>query len=802
LAVVTAKFIQKKMLSNYFKLALRNLRRNGHYLLINVLGLGIALAFCILSYTQVRFAHGFDQWHPAAERIFRVETYKTSNHLLHGTCPASLTEVAAREIPGLEAATRIDSRGVVIKSGENVFNQQVHFVDENFLDIFQFPLSAGQARLADRNALLISEDMAQKFFGNESPVGKTLSLYADLEAQRKTMTISGVFKNTPKNSSLQFQFLTHLENQLEGDKPIRYDSWKWFVDAGFVKLRNPADAPAVEAALQKYIAPQNAANLNWQAERYRLEALPEMALNARNVRWNNLNSGIPPAAYWGNITIAMMLLLTACLNFANTTIAIGNRRLREMGVRKVMGGTQRQLMFQLLSEAGLVCLAALALGMLIVIPMTDWYNATWKHLDLQVSYWDNPPLMLFLACVTVFTTLLAGAYPAFYISAFNPSRIFRGAFKFGGASFFSRLMLGAQVAISLAAVVVGFSFARNAQVQREADLGYARDGILGVETQDLSALNTFDAAIRQNPKVLETARTRHHAGFNFRQVEFSWQGQKQESLWFEVGKDYMPLMGMSLVDGKGFSAVNRAVGSESEVLVNEMFAREIGGNGPVIGQMLHFDTISYRIAGVVKDFMTRSLFDAPSPVIVRCTPERNFTYCIVKSKPEDLAAVHADMERTWKALFPYKPFTGFYQSEVLAEALEVSDNIALTMFIFAFVILLLTVSGLFSIVSLNALKQFRSLALRRVLGAKPGEIAFQLNRNYLLVILGAILVGCLGGRFMALAMMDSIYKVHAGIQGQSLALAVLTVMLAMLATVGVKLRQILRANLGEALKAE
>jgi len=790
------------MLSNYFKLASRNLRRNGRYLLINVLGLGVALAFCILSFTQVRFANSFDEWHPEAAHIFRVETYKTSNHLLHGTCPASLPEVAVREIPGLEAATRLDSRGVVVKSGENVFNEQIHFVDENFLELFQFPLVAGQARLSDRNALLISEEMAQKFFGEESPVGKTLSLYADLEAQRKTMTISGVFKNTPKNSSIQFQFLTHLENQLEGDKPIRYDSWKWFVDAGFIKLSNPADAPAVEAALQKYIAPQNAANQNWQAERYRLEALPDMAMNARDVRWNNLASGIPPAAVWGNITVALMLLLTACLNFANTTIAIGNRRLREMGVRKVMGGTQRQLMFQLLSEAGLVCLTALALGMIIVKPMTEWYNATWKHLDLHVNYLDNTPLLLFLAGVTVFTTLLAGAYPAFYISAFNPSKIFRGAFKFAGASLFSRIMMGAQVAISLAAVVVGFSFARNAQVQRQADIGYARDGILGVETQDLSALNTFDAAIRQNPKVLGTARTRHHAGYNFRQVEFSWQGQKQESLWFEIGKDYMPLMGMTLLEGKGFSAVNEAVGSEKEVLVNEMFVREIGGNTSVIGQMLNFDTVSYRISGVVKDFMTDSPFDAPSPVVVRCAPESKFTYCIVKTKPEDLAAVHADMEHRWKALFPYKPFTGFYQSEVLAEALEVSDNIALTMFIFAFVILLLTVSGLFSIVSLNALKQFRSLAMRRVLGAKSGDIAFQLNRNYLIVIFGAVLIGCWGGRFMALALMNSIYKVHAGVQMQSLTLGVLTILLAMLATVGVKLRQILRANLGEALKAE
>ncbi len=790
------------MILNYLKLALRHLRRNGRYVLINVAGLGVALAFCIFAFENYQFAHSFDSWHPAKERVFRVETFKNSNHLLHGVCPAYLPPQAAAEILGVEAATRIDSRGLVIKRDENVFNQQVHFVDENFLDVFDFQLLGGQARLGDRDALLITEEMAKKFFGGtESAIGQTLLLYADIP-QRKNLTISGVLKECPKNSSIQFQFLTHLDNQLEGDKPVRYDSWRWFVDAAFLKIKNPSDVAAVEAALQQYVAPQNQGNQNWQAERYRLEALPDLALNARDIRWNNLINGTPPAAIWSNIICAIMLLLTACLNFANTTIAISNRRLREMGVRKVMGGTLRQLRIQLLGEAFIVCLSALALGMMLVFPLVDGLNAMWEHIDIKVTYLNNIPMLLFLAGTVIFTTLLAGAYPAFYVSGFAPSSIFRGTLRFGGSSLFSRIMMGTQVAMALAAVVVGFSFARNAQVQRQADLGYAREGILGVETQDLAAVKNFEDAIRQNPKVLATAKTRHHAGFNFRRVEFSWQGQKQETLWFEVGKDYMPLMGMKLLSGKDFSDVNEMLGSETEVLVNETFVREIAGNKTVVGEMLNFDTVSYRIAGVVKDFLTDSPFDALSPVVLRCVPENKFTYCILKTKPEDLSAVHADMEKTWKQLFPYKPFGGFYQSEVMAEALEVSNNIAMTMLYFSIVILLLTVSGLFAIVSLNALKQFRGLALRRVMGARAGNIAYHLNRNFLIVTLVATIAGCLLGRVFALAMMDSIYKIHAGVTMSVLLFSALGVFAVLLATVGVKVWQVLRANLTEALKAE
>ncbi len=788
------------MLNNYLKIALRHLRRNGRYMIINVLGLGVALAFCILAFLQTRFAYSFDEWHRDKDRIFRVEVYKATNHILHGTCPATLTEVAPAQIPGVAAATRIDSRGLTIKEGANVFNEQVHFVDSNFLEVFDFPLLAGQARLNDPGALLVSENMAKKYFGQENAVGRQLLLYAD-EPEAKLLTISGVVKNCPKNSSIQFDFLTQLGNQTQGGKPVLYDSWKWFVDAAFLRLKNPEDAPAVEAALQAYRAPQNQANTDWPVERYRLEALPELALHAKDIRWNNLLNGSPPAAIWGNIMLAVMLLLTASLNFANTTIAVGNRRLREMGVRKVMGGTRGQLMRQLLSEALLVCLIALGVGMLLVHPMTDWYNATWKHLDLKVSYWDNPALMAFLALTVVGTTLLAGAYPAFYISRFNPSSIFRGTLQFGGASLFSRIMMGTQVAISLMALVMGFSFARNAQVQRSADLGYSRESLVGVELPDAASIRTFQDAVRQNPKIEAMAGTRHHVGFSFRQVDMNYQGQQAETKWMEVGKDYMRLLEIKMKAGTPFGPATTDQDNK-EVLVNETFQREIAGGQEVVGQLLQLDSGQYRVAGVVRDFMLDSPFDPMSPVVLHLVPEDQYRFCVLKSKPENLNAVYADLERSWKQLYPFKPFTGFYQSEVLAGALEVSENIATTMFIFSITILLLTISGLFSIVSLNALKLFRSLAVRRVLGAKVGHISYQLNRNFLFVLLGAVALGTLAGRGASLAMMNSIYKIHAGVPAGVLLFSALCMLGVILATVGVKVWQIWKMNLSEALKAE
>lgn len=788
------------MWNNYAKIALRHLRRNGWYMAINIAGLGLALAFCIMSFTNYRYAHSYDQWHRDADRIFRIETYKSTNHMLHGVCPATLVQVLPEQVPAVETATQIDSRGLTIKHGDQVFNQQVHFVDENFLDVFDFPLVAGQARLADHNALLISEKMAEKFFGQENPIGQQLMLYAD-EPQPKLLTITGITKNCPKNSSIFFDFLTHPDNQLQGDKPVVYDFWKWFVDAAFVRLKDGTMAAQVEQSLQAYIAPQNQANPDWHAERYALEALPDMAMHARDVRWNNLRSGVPPSSIWGNIILAIMLLLTASLNFANTTIAIGNNRLREMGIRKVMGGTHGQLMRQLLSEAFLICLVALAFGMFLVKPMVSWYNATWQHLDLQVQYWGDPGLLAFLAIAVAGTTLLGGAYPAFYISAFNPSSIFRGALRFGGASLFSRIMMGAQVAISLTALVVGIGFANNADLQRHADVGYARQSLLGVELPDAQSFQAFHNAIRQNPGIEAVAGSRHHIGFSFRRLELSFQGQNSESMWLEAGKEYLDLVEARLKSGSGFTQTSdQAPGSE--VLVNETFVREIAGGRDVLGQRLQFDTTTYQIAGVLQDFMIDSPFDRISPVVVHLVPQDQYRFCIAKTKPENLHAVYADMEKTWKQLFPFKPFTGFYQSEVVAEAIEVSNNIANTMLIFSVAILLLMVSGLFAIVSLNALKLFRNLAIRRVLGANAGQISYQLNRNFLVVMVFSVIAGALSGRTFALALMNSIFKTNAGVPPAVLVLSAACIILALFATIGFKIWQIWRANLAEALKAE
>ncbi len=788
------------MLSHYLTLAIRQLRRNGRYLLINVLGLGVALGFCILAYLNYEFANSYDHWHRDADRIVRVEVIKSANSEPYGVCPAALGPLAAAELPGVAAQCRYDSRGTVVKTGDKVFNENLHFADDNFFQFFDFEVVAGTLDLRDRSLVVIDQESAVKYFGAENPIGKSLLFYADTD-QRMPLTVGGVIKNIPLNSSLRFHFLTHLDNQFDGANRVDYVSWKWVTDAVFLKLKKAADTPAVAAALQHYIAPANTARPDWTISGYQLEPLNELAHTSRFLRSNGLWPGIPPAAVWGNMTMALMLLITAALNFANMTIAVCNRRLREMGVRKVMGASRFQIMRQMLGESLVVVLLAAGLGMILAFPLTDWFNATWKFTDLKVDY-SNAGLMTYILGAVLVTTLLAGSYPAFYISSFRPSNIFRGGVLFGGNNLFSRLMMGMQVAISLVAVITGLSFARNAAFNRTADIGFDYQPILQAWLPAASDFPRFNDAVQDIPGIVATAGSVHLPGFAYNMIDFKWQGEGQEALFYQIGNDFPTVMGIQLVQGDWAAKAGDTIAA-TEIMVNQTFAREFGRNTPVVGQEITFKHQTVRIAGIVADFMTNTPFQPIRPAVLQAVPVSTWRRCLIKTadvqaQPKVMAALAVK----WKQLFPYTPFNIGYQSEMLRDAIEASDNIANNMVVLAGIAILLSITGLFSLVSLNVLRRLREVAVRRVLGASAGQVAWILNRSYSWILLFAIIVGCMGGRFLALKLMDSIFKINVGVEAAAMLWGAFGMVAVATATIGLKLWQTLRINPADVLRGD
>ncbi len=786
------------MLLHYAKLAQRHLTRNWKYLAINTLGLGVAIAFCMLSYLNFKFTDTFNQQHQKGERIFRITTSKVTSQETFAVCQATLATQLG-QISEVEATCRYDSRFSVTKHKDLVFNDVITFADSNFFQMFDFEVLKGRADLTDRQNVVFSKEMAVKYFGQEDPIGKTVEFYADTDYKR-LLTVVGVLKTAPMNSSFRFSFITHLDNQIDAGKPVNYGDWKYFVDAFFVQLKTPEQAPTVLAALQQYVPQARDAKPDWQLRDFGMAQFAQLGQRPREFRWDGLWQGLPSSAVWGNLTMALLLLVTAILNFVNMTIAVCNRRLRELSVRTALGSTRGQQVRQLLGESFAVVFMATLVGCILLYPICDWFNSTWKFTDLRPDF-TNPRLLGFLAATLVGITLLAGSYPALYLTAFKPSSIFRGNVQLNGSGLFTKIMMGLQVAISMVCVVVGLSFARNARMNHEADIGFDHKSVLQAWVPKPGDFTRFRDAVSDIPGVTATTGTVHLPGFGYTTTDCNWEGTPYNCLLYKVGNDFGQFLNMKLVEGHWPLPAGDTTAS-SEVLVNTTFVREITGNKPVVGQSITFDKKNYVIAGVVHDFMTNNPFSPIESSILSAVPSSRYQRCLIKTaRTEDQPKIMAAIETKWKSLFPYAPFNVGYQSEIVREASEVSANIAESMGVFALIALLLSVTGLFSLISLEVLRRLREVCIRRVMGASAGHVAWVLNRQYLLIFGVATIIGCVGGRMFAILLMDSIFKINHGVSSAALVAGASAVLLVAFATIGAKLRETLRTNPAEVLRS-
>lgn len=790
------------MLQNYLRIAFRNLRRNRLYALINIVGMGIGIAAVVWAYQTYRFSFSFDDFHPDRAHIFRALVYRDGMEGAKGLCPSPVAMAAKEDFASIAEVVRWDSRGADIKGDQSEpFSQQVHFTDPAFFRLFNFPLVAGSNDLSDKSTVLLTEEMATKFFGKENPLGKILVFYSG-EKISLPLTVKGILKDPPLNSSIRFNFITHFDNQKVNDTSfVRSDDWKWFLDAVFFKIPNPADAPRLAKDFEKYLPLQNAARNDWKVTGFALKSLPETAAT-EGIEYNALYNRPDNSAAYGPFVLAVLILFSACLNFANTTVARSNRRLREMGVRKVMGGTRGQLMRQMLLECAAIVVAAIGVSVLFNHWWLPVFNSMFSGITVGTDYFHDTTLIVFLVVIFISTTLLAGAYPAFYVSRFNPSRIFSGTVKFGGTNLFSRLLLGLQVVVSLITVISGVAFSRNATFQQHYDYGYDRKNMMGVSVSDRNTYEAYRNAVQHLPGIEEVAGTLHHIGFGYRGMTAEAEGEKRETNYMEVGDNYLNTMNLRIAAGRAFDPRMES-DYENALLVSQKFAGQFGWKGEeALGKQVRVDTIAFTVVGLLQDFHSDNLFEPMEPVAMRLVRPDQYVRLIIRTKPGALTSIHDQAKAEWARLFPLKPFRGFYQDEVAAEAFQVTSSIATIFSWFAIVAMLLTATGLFALVSLTVLKKMREIAVRKVMGARPRQIMALVNKGYLWIFLVAAVIGCYAGWFLTKLLMDLIFKINVGVEVSTMIFAVVVLFLISALTVGFKVWQAVRTNPAEVLKAE
>ncbi len=763
------------MFKNYLLITFRNLLKNKLFIFINVLGIGLAVACCITAYLNWSFNERWDAFHENAETVYRVQFRHEFQQRVnnYGMAPMPLGNFVKQNIKDVDNVVRFIPRGGDFRFKDELFGTGIAYADSAFFETFTYELLYGNFNdFKDKSKIFIDDETARKYFGKEDVVGEPLTQI--IQGKPKQYIIGGVFRKPPINSSFYSETITLFDNIWEADPSQNESNWKQW-NTLFLVINDPAKVQSVTQQLQRYVEPQNLAREDFKIKEYYLQRFKEMGMMSRidQLQEDWLRNGLPTVAIMVPIIMATFLLLLACFNFTNTSIAVSSKRLKEIGVRKVMGGMRSQMVIQFLGENFLLCIFGLIVGLLIAEFMVPAYDSMWNWLDLSFSYAENWDIIVFLLGLLLITALIAGSYPAFYVTSFEPVSILKGKAKFGGTNVFTRILLGLQFFISLLAIIFSVAFQNNAVYQQNYDLGYLSKGVISVWIGNESDFNTYRDALASNKDIVSIAGTKDHVSTAWYNDPVKYEAVEREVDIMDVGDDYLNTMDVKLISGRAFQKDSETDRKES-VLVTEEFVKEFGWKDDPVGKrIVWMDTAQLYVIGVVKNIYARALWQPIQPMMIRYTSPDKYRQLVVKTTPEKTKEINEYMEEKWETVFPNSVYNGRMITESMAETNEINNNIVKMFSFLGFFAILLSVSGLYTLVSLNIIKKMKEIGVRKVLGASVGNIARVINLEFVIILSIAGVLGGAAAYFLTDMIMDDIWEYYKKLDVFSFSISIL-----------------------------
>ena len=777
------------MLKNFFTIAIRNCWRNKATSLIHILGLGLGIATFLLIVLFVQHERSYDRFNKLADRIVRVTFHGRMNggDTREATVMPPVAAAMRSEFPEVQAATRLVNLGVHrISYGEKTFREdEMAFVDSNFFEIFSLPLIAGNARTAlqNPNTAVITKAIAKKYFGNMDPLGKVLELKDD----HQVLTVTGVISRIPDNSHFHFDVFASMASWPDAK------SLSWMTSGYYTYLVLPAgyDPKKLEAKLpgivDKYMGPQLRASLGVTLTQFRTKG-NDLSLGLQKLTDIHLHSNLkgelePP----GDVqyvyifgAVAVFMLLIACINFINLTTAGAAKRAREVGIRKVLGSVRSQLIGQFLAESMLLTLAGTVIAILLVytaLPLFHSIIGQELALNWSAGSWLIPALLL----IMVVTGLLAGLYPAFFLSRFNPVTVLKGLFTPGkkGAGLRSTLVT-LQFFISISLIIGTAVVYQQLSYIQHKKLGYDRDNVLIVQESYWlgNHQDYFRHRLLGDPRVISVSTSGYlPAGQSDNSVFIFYpDGQKDQLVYsssYSVDEQYIPTLGMQIVAGRNFS---RDFPSDSNaVVINETAALKMGWMTPD-RPMTTSDLIrrsitqkdnngtgkTYHVIGMIRDFHFRSLHELISPLVMTLDTAGGGTL-IVKTRTTDPMGLVTSIKKEWAALKPGAPFSYSFLDDRFNATYRNEQHIGLILGIFAGLTIFVACLGLFGLATFTAERRTKEIGIRKVLGASSRAIVALLSKEFLrLVVVSFLIAAPLAWLVMNRWLQDFAYRTTIG----------------------------------------
>jgi putative ABC transport system permease protein len=736
------------MLKSYFKIAFRNLQRNKIYSFINIVGLALGLACAMLIILYIKDEVSYDKFHKSVNNIYRiVYTSDLEGKQQKGGNTGFLQGPRfTQNAPGIEAFVRVQSGTEDIKTGTEVQSQDLLYVDSSFFNVFTFPLIHGNPNtcLKDPHSVVISEKEAVKRFGTKDAMGKLILIKTD--STFTPYSVSAVAKNTPQNSSIQFDMLLPFK-ETKADASDNENWFSFFLNT-FVVLSPKAQMASVEKSMQDYYVKDASQIFKDLKQKYGLG--PESKMGSYGLQHfanihlstdlpaqNGLENASNPVYSYILSGIALFVLLIACINFVNLTVARSVKRAKEIGIRKVVGGSRKQLIFQFLGESFLLCFIAFALAVILVQLILPVFNEL-SNKALSISYLFDAGLILGYITLFLITSFLAGFYPALVLSGYDPVATLYSRFNLRGKNYLQKSLVVLQFALASFLIIgtiviyLQFTFLTN------TSLGYDDSNIVEVSK---NAPSHAEAAVFKN-ELLKSQDIVDVAAKNVGQWRTTAKVNNDSSIQFNyetVDESYIPMMKIPLLQGRNFSK-DHPVDSVNSVIVNEAFVKQAGWKDP-IGQTVNFFFRKdiYQVIGVVKDYHYLALNEKIGPQLFTMKNSNKYGIYDIKIRPGTASSSLKFIHQKFKEFYPMSPYSYVFKNDKNRKSYEAEAKWKQIMMFAAILTIFISCIGLFGLSVLSAEKRTKEIGIRKVLGASVSSVVTTLSKDFLkLVILAMI----------------------------------------------------------------
>ena len=789
------------MYKSYFISGLRNILRNLTSSSINIVGLSIALACGVTIFLLLDSYYNRDKFHEKGDRLYLLmNKMKSADEVKNwGRSPYLLGPALRDEHNAIESIVRVQTNHLSVRHDDIVFNEPVWFVDPEFLNVFSYHLLHGLPNaLNDRNSIVLTEEMAIKYFGRTDVINEDLSIKFPNE-QKVTFKISGVLSRIPDQSSIAINFLIPIQNWEDHVDPAPSIQWRTWAGATFVLFREGHQTSELNAVVDKYIKVQREANDKFQIQSIEWIPIGEMGERSYDIAyalsWSNI-----PAAMIGLGVIAIALVMLACFNYMNVAVASVSTRLKEIGIRKVIGGGRKEIIQQFLVENTVLCAFALSIGTVIAATiLLPGFNSLYPiHIPFQFS--SSGTMFAFFGGVLLLVALISGAYPALYVSSFSPVNILRGKEKFGSKSLLSKILLSFQFVLSFTSIVACLVFINSSHYFEKKDWGYDHDQHIFTSVKNIEQYNGLKDLVSQHKGVISYAGAESHIGDNIHSTTVNVGSEQVNVNRLEVGFNYLETMNVHLLQGRFFDESISSDKKES-VIVNEAFVRKMGWKDP-LGQTFDFDSIKWYVIGVVRDFHYREFYYPIEPTMIHIGAEEKYKYLVVKAAAGSAVEVLDFLKKSWKSVAPDDPYEGAFQDDVFEQFFNSNRSNDKIMYFLSAVALVLACMGLYGLVSYNLTRRLKEFSVRKIFGASLFQIFKLMNHDYMWIVLFAFAVGAPLGFYMMGLMIRAAYPEEIPISLWPFIITILTMVLTVAFTIGTQLKRIAKENPTSTLKNE